>query len=339
MMNKNTNIPRIYNIIIRLLIVIFAYLFIYKQVFYKKELHSLLHEFEDLFRTGNFFIQLGFIIVLMLINWSLETFKWKYLIQKIERIRFGSSFKAVMSGITVSTFTPNRVGEYFGRVFIFKQANYWDGILITIIGSMSQLLVTLITGIFALLFFVLHYFDLQQFFFGYARIGLVFSAIVLSFFLIFLYFNVSLLSSLQNRLKWNWIRRIKRHLRVFSLYTNRQLAKVLFLSIMRYCVFSIQFYLLLKLFGVNLPLSDGLMFISLIFFVMTIIPTIALSELGIRGSIAIYFIGMYFDKFSLLNEQINLGILTASVMLWLINLAIPALIGSFFVFNLKFFRR
>jgi len=338
-MNKRTNIPRIYNIIIRLLIVVVSYLFIYKQIFYKKELHSLLLMFEDLFHTRNFFLQLSLIILLMFLNWSIESLKWKYLIQKIEHIKFSSSFKAVMSGITVSTFTPNRIGEYFGRVFIFKQANHWDGVLITIIGSMSQLLVTLVTGTLASLFFILKYFDLHGFFYGYAKIGLISIAIIIISFFIFLYFNVSLLSSLQNRVKWKWAHRIKSHLKVFSLYTNRQLAKVLFFSFMRYCVFSIQYFLLLKLFGIFLPFTEELISVSLIFFVMTIIPTIALSELGIRGSVAMFIIGMYFQKMASLNEQINLGILTASGMLWLINLAIPALIGSFFVFNLKFFKQ
>jgi hypothetical protein len=32
-------------------------------------------------------------------------------------------------------------------------------------------------------------------------------------------------------------------------------------------------------------------------------------------------------------------ILAASSVLWLINLAIPAILGTFFVFSLKFFRK
>ena len=73
------------------------------------------------------------------------------------------------------------------------------------------------------------------------------------------------------------------------------------------------------------------MMISLTYFVMTAIPTIAITELGVRGSVAVYFIG-------LLTANVS-NIFMASSMLWLINLAVPALIGVVFIFQLRFFRK
>jgi hypothetical protein len=72
---------------------------------------------------------------------------------------------------------------------------------------------------------------------------------------------------------------------------------------------------------------------------MTAIPTITLAELGIRGSISLYFIGLYFENFGTLTDKINIGIVSASSSLWLLNLALPALIGTIFVFRLNFFRK
>jgi len=72
----------------------------------------------------------------------------------------------------------------------------------------------------------------------------------------------------------------------------------------------------------------------LIYLVMAAIPTITLTELGVRGSVSLYFIGLYFT-----NHNNDIAILSATTMVWIINLVIPALIGAVFVFRLKFFRK
>jgi hypothetical protein len=110
------------------------------------------------------------------------------------------------------------------------------------------------------------------------------------------------------------------------------------LSFARYVVFSTQYILLLYALGVNIPFYYAYLFISLIYFIMAIIPTIALTELGIRGSVAIYFFGFYFSPLMTGSADLNLGILMASILLWVINLGFPAVAGSIFLFRLQFFR-
>lgn len=118
--------------------------------------------------------------------------------------------------------------------------------------------------------------------------------------------------------------------RLFSRFSKAELGKVLAYSFGRFGVFTLQFFLLLRVFEVEISYPTALMLISITYFVMAIIPTIAIAELGVRGSVAVFFIGMASGN--------ELAILTASFLLWLINLAFPALIGTLFVFNLKFFR-
>ena len=96
-------------------------------------------------------------------------------------------------------------------------------------------------------------------------------------------------------------------------------------------VFTFQFFLLLQLFEVEIDYLNAMMMISMTYFVMTAVPTIAITELGVRGSMAVYFIGMIATNVK--------SIFMASSMLWLINLAIPALIGVLFIFQLRFFRK
>lgn len=62
---------------------------------------------------------------------------------------------------------------------------------------------------------------------------------------------------------------------------------------------------------------------------MAVIPTLALTEIGVRGSVALFFLGLVSTN--------SIGIVTATFTLWIINLALPALIGSFFVFSTNIF--
>jgi len=109
------------------------------------------------------------------------------------------------------------------------------------------------------------------------------------------------------------------------------LIRVVVLALLRYMVFTCQFYLLLLFFGVEVPFIPAWILVSVIFYVMVLVPTIALTELGVRGAVAAYF-------FSRITDQLP-GVLNATVSLWLFNLAIPAMIGTGFVFMFHFEKR
>ncbi|MFN5334366.1 MAG: hypothetical protein ACK5BV_04170, partial [Bacteroidota bacterium] len=61
--------------------------------------------------------------------------------------------------------------------------------------------------------------------------------------------------------------------------------------------------------------------------IMAIIPTIAFAELGIRGKVALWVAGLYTNQV--------MAVATGTVFIWLINLMLPAIIGTFFIWNLK----
>ena len=100
---------------------------------------------------------------------------------------------------------------------------------------------------------------------------------------------------------------------------------------MRYLIFSTQFYLLLQIFGIDLSIPLCFLLIAMTYYVMSVVPTIAWMEIGVRGTIATYFFSpVTIDPISVVN---------ASITLWLINIVIPALIGCFFVFSFKLGKR
>ncbi len=343
----NIHKNKTYNIIIRSMIVFVTYFYIYKEIFQRKrgdeeiqvDWHTLVDYFSGIGQEPHISFFVTWIFLLMIVNWGIESLKWQYLIGKVERVSFLKSFEAVLSGISVSVFTPNRVGEWFGRVFILKKVNPWKGVFITMIGSFSQLLTTFVVGSISFLFYFPIYFNTAEFYSVYLYSGIIIIVLGIDAALLLVFLNISALPSFVNRILKERFVKAKEYFSVISEYTTTELATVFIFSFLRYCVFSLQFYLFLMLFSIEIPLFHGLMIISIVFFIMTAIPTVTLTELGIRGAVSVYFISLYFTTFGEYSEMIKFGIFASSFALWIVNLALPAIVGTFFVFRLKFFRR
>ncbi len=334
-----TKVRKTYNLLIQLTILVLTFYFIYRQVFEKTDILKVMNVVRERWSSSGFGNMMILIAGLMVVNWAIESVKWKYLIGKIERVGFFKAFYAVLAGVAVSSFTPNRIGEYFGRVFVLDKASRFEGTLVTILGSMSQLLVTIITGSAALLVFIPLWPGPHAFINGYLFYMVATVVVLLNLIMIGLFLNVSFLSSLKEKILKSRLKNLRRFFRVFAFYHSRELLSVLGLSFARYLVFATQFYLLLRLFAVDIPYPEALILISLVYFVMAIIPTVFITELGIRGSVSLYFFGIYMAGTTMDPETVNFGVFAASTLLWVINVGVPALIGSLFVFRLTFFRK
>lgn len=262
-----------------------------------------------------------FVFLLMLLNWLTEAMKWKYMIGKIEKVKFVTAVEAVLSGLTVSILTPNRIGEYAGRVFHLNAGNRLRATVITIIENSSQLLVTVLAGSIASLVFIKEFIELSPWIYFLIR-GML---IVFCLLCLLLYFNLELFERVFNR--YRFLARFSDVYHVFSLYSYLELLYVFLLSILRFLIFSFQFYLLLSIYGCDLPVLTSLLMSSITFFVMAVVPTFAIAELGIRGAVSAYF-------FSKVTIDV-LPVLNASFSLWFINLAIPALAGAVLFFHFR----
>jgi hypothetical protein len=271
------------------------------------------------------------IVLMMFLNWFLEALKWRFLIRKIEDVSVVRSVRAIFSGITVSAFTPNRVGEYGGRVFCLEKADRIQAVLITVIGSMAQLLTTIMFGSIGLLFLPSYKSEFSLFFdnVSFAFPVFAFILIVLNTLLILLFLNASVLSSVLSTIPF--LKKFKKYNSVFSFYSFEELLKVLGYSIARYFVFTTQFFILLQLFDVSIAYTDAFILIATMLFVISVIPTIAITEIGVRSSVALFLFGLVSSN--------TIGILSATFLLWVINLLLPSLIGVIFIFSLKFFRK
>ena len=282
---------------------------------------------------------MALVVLLMPVNLFLEVIKWRWLMSKLEDVSFWNATKAVLIGVSVSMFLPNRVGDYLGRVFVLKKADRLQAVLATVLGSMAQLLTTILFGIIAVLFFFPFYVDMNIQLNIWFYSGTIAAVVIVAFTSVFAFLNFSSFSDILHRISGRLYRRISKYSEVFSWYNPEFLLKILGISIGRYLVFSFQFWLLFLAFQVPVSYPVAMMLIGLIYLLMAVIPTIALTEIGVRGSVSLFVFGLYFSTEGMLTENLGLGIASASTMLWVFNLAFPALLGTIFVYSLRFFRK
>ena len=317
-MSTSQNKPyyKVISLFIKSVILFFSFYYIYN----KLNEAPLVLDFPSLFSSEHLFYTLG-IILLMFLNWSLEAFKWKILISPLEYINFSSAIKGVLSGVTISIFTPNRIGEFAGRVFFLNKSNKIQTTIMSLIGSLAQLLITIIAGILAFFMLEKKYYDFFQIeqFVSVNSLFLIIALLLISF-------SIAIYLLIKKRKSSE---KFKKNIDTYKLHSKKSLNSVLNLSILRYAVFSIQYYFALKLFGINGGTVIVFSLIALTFFVTSVIPTFALTEIAVRSGVAIYFFATIYS--------FHAPILAASLFLWIVNLAIPAMIGSAFIYKLKFF--
>ena len=109
-MYNKAKVHKIYSLLIKLAVIVVACLYIYWRMFVKEKIGDTLGSLHSI-NTNTFIAVLISVFLLMFLNWGVESVKWKYLIKKIETVPFIKSLVAVLTGITVSIFTPNRMGD------------------------------------------------------------------------------------------------------------------------------------------------------------------------------------------------------------------------------------
>ena len=295
--------------------------FIYNRVINKENSAAFIAD-TQIFTQLHSLYMLLILVVLMVINWFTEAIKWKYLIAKIYNLSIAAAWSAVLSGVTVSFFTPNRMGEFAGRILHLPQGIRLPATLLTFIGNTAQLLCTLVFGILAVMLCLPKFFEL-----GAMPFLLVSATLAsISVAMVFLYFRIGLLARIFQ--KYQWLHKLAEATSVFKAHTGRNLGMVLLLSALRYVIFASQFVLMLWLFDNTLHIAQMYMAVCIVFLMMTLLPTIAFSELAVRGSVAVSIIGLFGGN--------SLHILEASFLLWMLNLVLPAIAGSVTLLTLKF---
>jgi hypothetical protein len=261
-------------------------------------------------------------LILMPANWMAETLKWHQFVRRYEPMSRWKALRAVLSGVSFSLFTPNRVGEYGGRILFVRPENRWKAVIANLVGNFSQYMVLLTAGTAGAAWVWWNRFGPVDVF--YLRLVLVLAVSGLG--LMFLvYFNIRLMLPLARRLPLvSWFRRFARDLRVLEAFNRQELADILSWAVVRYAVYSLQYFCLLKFFNIQVGPLAGFSGIAAIFLVQTSIPLPPLACLMARGHLAV-------EMWSGFGAN-ALSSLSATFALWIINLILPALVGTFSLF-------
>ena len=296
-------------LLIKLLIVCGAFYFIYNQLANNEKLDW--QKFIILFQKNQSVGWIAIILLLSVLNRFFEILKWQNLVKFIHEISLGEATKQVLGALTAGLFTPNGVGEYAGKALFFDKSNTKKVIFLNLICNGIQMILTVIFGIFGLLYFNAQYHVITT-----KTAVLLFGVLLLLFIVLFLVKKITIKGYSIEKL-FHKINEIPKPIH----------QKNIFLGICRYLVFSHQYYFLFLAFDVDLPYLTMITTISSVYFLASSLPTFQFLDFAVKGSVAVYFFGILG-----VNEWIVIFI---STLMWFLNVVIPVVIGSYFVMNFK----
>ena len=313
------NQPRTVVRILKLLLVLFFGFLLWFDVFRHKQLSEISLQFQTAWHTERWW----FIVItcsLMPLNWILETRKWLVLVNKFERLSLLKGLRAVFAGVTFSLFFPNRIGEFAGRILFLKSKNSWRGTIATIVSSWAQQFILIAFGFLGFVYFLIRSWQVEKIILDVVvGMGLLLVSLIL-----FLFLNLEAVVPIVKRMgSLKKFPGFVKQVQFLRRYTKKELAATLLWAFVRYTVYSVQYYLVLRFFGIEAPFVRAFSCIATIYLLQTSIPLPPVMGLMARGEIALKIWGTFSTN--------TVGILAATFTLWIINLIIPAIIGLFFI--------
>ena len=289
--------------IIKLLIVIAAFYFIYDQLAYNNKLNW--ERFLVLYHKNKSFLGISFLLFFSFWNRYFEILKWQNLAQVVRKISIYEATKQVLAALTLGVFTPVGIGEYAGKALYFEKKATKKIIFLNLICNGIQIIATGFFGILGMLLL------------GYWiwSIGIIAVSIL---FLLVSYFTKTIAIkgySIENFIERNNEIPMKIH------------RKNVLLGMCRYLVFSHQYYFLFLAFDVELPYVTLMATITTVYFLASVIPSFQFLDFALKGSLAVYFFGLLG-----VNEWVVVFVTT---LMWFLNVVLPVIIGSYFVLVFK----
>ena len=298
-------------VVIKLSIIIGASYYIYNRLLKNESLDF--NEFSRfLSKNESFSVKnIIFLLVLSTFNWFFEILKWQKLVSSIKKISFKDAMQQSLGGLTASLITPNRIGDYGAKAIYFDKPLRKRIVLLNLLGNMSQMAVTTIIGCVGLIVFQSRYnIEVDSY-----RLSRFFIIII-----VMIVFATLGLKQSRFKIKGFSIDRVLQFIKKLSTKIHIQNFG---LSLIRYAIFSFQFYFLLSLFNTNLDYKTAIVAISSMYLLASIVPSLVIFDVVIKTSAAVFlfdYLGV--DAFT---------ILSITTLMWLLNFILPSLIGSYYV--------
>lgn len=322
----NKSIKLTVNYILGPLLFVLLMLLLYRQIIRQPDLESRWQEIRESWKNPLLWLA----VLMLFVNWGIEALKWKQLLSPLQTISLLHSLKSVFAGCSITMFTPNRTGEFGGRILFVKPENRIKAISATFVGSISQLSVTLIIGSLSLafLFNETATYKLQKELPWVFNQSVLLVSVVAGALLLLFYFRLNFLISLLGRTDLSG--KILSYVAFVKLFNRKTLLRILFYSLLRYMVFILQYILLLRVLDVQISGLLGFELLAVFYLLMAILPTIGFTELPVRATASVMILGIFSDN--------TIGIQAAALGIWIINLVIPSVIGGFFLIGNKIYQ-
>lgn len=300
--------------------VLFGWLFwtVYKQLASSPDIIQQWSLLKEGFAGVGLFFLIG-VVLLMFFQWFLEAYKWKLMLKPLVAVGLIQSLRTIFSGIAFSIVTPNRFGEFAGRILHLPAGTRLQGTAFTFIGNLAQLIITCVAGFFSLLVnqsTVRN--SLGQFGMGLTVEMLLLSTPFLVIGLLLLFFGSRYVVA--QLMKFAFLQRYQGQFSQLATIPLRTLFLLMGLSAFRFVVFIVQYWILFQFVGIDFMLGTVFGYVSVMLLWLAIVPTFSVLELGLRWQFALVL-------FTPLSTNI-LGIAFVVTTVWMVNFILPALLGA-----------
>ena len=274
---------------------------IYNKVAHNENLNQYSADIKIQFEKVTFF-EWAVLLLLFLLNYLMEAIKWQNLLASWSPISILKSYKSVLIGQAFAFFTPARSGDYVGRILLLPPGSKIKGVAQLAWSSYAQLIITISIGSIAL-FFNLPFFPWIKWL---MPLGLVAALLV--------YFHPGQFNG--------WLNKINK-LQI----ENKLKLQLLGLSFLKYVVFVLQYTWAVKMLNIPIVPIDLWIALGVLFLLLSIIPSISLTDLVIRGQIIVVLLEPYYNN--------SLMLICLSTIIWAVNFLLPAIIGAFLLINFR----
>ncbi|UFH52603.1 lysylphosphatidylglycerol synthase transmembrane domain-containing protein [Spirosoma sp. KNUC1025] len=260
------------------------------------------------------------------VNWGFEALKWQILLRRVENTPFWEAYRGVLAGVALGFALPAQLGDTAGRVLSLR--NHRErAIGASLVSGGMQFYVALVFGTIA---WAVHLTLVPE----RANITgnwlLIILIILSGGGVVFGLVRRRLVSWLEKRTS---LHRFAQYWNVAGMYSDAEIAQALGVAVLRYVVFSVQFYFAMRLVGIILPPGIAASGIGLVFLVKTITPAFnLLSDLGVREAAALWVFAPVGGAVDAVPAPV---LLTATLTLWIANILLPVLLGLIWVWKLK----
>jgi uncharacterized membrane protein YbhN (UPF0104 family) len=241
-------------------------------------------------------VVIALVLLLAIVNWALEVVRWKWSLDSLGPHNWIPALSQVFGGLALNWILPFTSGDLMAR--LLPNDDKKQVAVLIFYNRVIMLALTVLVGAFGVYIYSAELFDLQRWPMGLA---------------VFIIYFLSVFVRQYARDKG-------------YLLSTQLLIRLSIVSVIRYAVFTSQFYLLIWAFNPTLDASVIIGGIGWIFLFRSVIPSL-FGNLGVREASALVFFQSYVPDMML--------ILAPSLLIWLINTVAPSILGLYYLLKFR----